>query len=42
MRKKMPTITESAAALHQRMKQEKDPKKRQRLQALYITNGFSL
>jgi transposase len=36
MRKKMPTITESADALHQRMKQEQDPKKRQRLQALYI------
>jgi Homeodomain-like domain-containing protein len=36
MRKKMPPITESADALHQRMKQEKDPKKRQRLQALYL------
>jgi transposase len=36
MRKKMPTITESADALHQRMKQEKDLKKRQRLQALYL------
>jgi transposase len=32
----MPTITESADALHQRMKQEKDPKKRQRMQALYV------
>jgi hypothetical protein len=36
MRKKMPTITESAADLHQRMKYEKDVKKRQRLQALYL------
>ena len=36
MRKKMPAITESAEALHQRMKQEKDGKKRQRLQALYL------
>jgi transposase len=36
MRKKMPTITENADALHQRMKQEKDLKKRQRLQALYL------
>jgi hypothetical protein len=36
MRKKMPTITESVDALHQRMKQEKDVKKRQRLQALYL------
>ncbi len=36
MRKRMPTITESADALHQRMKQEKDVKKRQRLQALYL------
>lgn len=36
MRKKMPTITESADALHQRMKREKDVKKRQRLQALYL------
>jgi transposase len=36
MRKKMPTITESVEALHQRMKQEKDLKKRQRLQALYL------
>lgn len=36
MRKKMPPITESAAALHQRMKQEKDLKRRQRLQALYL------
>jgi transposase len=32
----MPTITESADTLHQRMQQEKDPKKRQRLQALYV------
>jgi transposase len=32
----MPTITESADALHQRMKQEKDLQKRQRLQALYL------
>lgn len=36
MRKRMPTITESADALHQRMKQEKDLQKRQRLQALYL------
>lgn len=36
MRKRMPTITESADALHQRMKQEKDVKKRQRLQALSL------
>jgi transposase len=36
MRKAMPTITESATELHQRMKQEKDFKKRQRLQALYL------
>jgi transposase len=36
MRKKMPPITESAAELQQRMKQEKDVKKRQRLQALYL------
>ena len=33
MRKRMPTITESADALHQRLKQEKDVKKRQRLPA---------
>jgi Homeodomain-like domain len=32
----MPTITESAEALHQRIKQEKDSKKRQRLPALYL------
>jgi hypothetical protein len=32
----MPTITESAEALHQRMKQTKDAKQRQRLQALYL------
>ena len=36
MRKKMPMITESADALRQRLKQEKDPKRRQRLQALYL------
>src|SRR5919202_1025561 len=36
MRKKMPPITESADALRQRRRQEKDPKKRQRLQALYL------
>jgi transposase len=36
MRKKMPTITESAEVLHQRMKREKDVKQRQRLQALYL------
>jgi transposase len=32
----MPMITESTDTLHQRLKQEKDPKKRQRLQALYV------
>jgi transposase len=36
MRQRMPTITESADALHQRMKQEKGAKKRQRLQALSL------
>jgi transposase len=36
MRKKMPTITASAEDLHQRMKYEKDVKKRHRLQALYL------
>ena len=36
MRTKMPTMTESADAWHQRMKKEKDLKKRQRLQALYM------
>jgi transposase len=36
MRKRMPTITESAAALHQRLKQAKDVKQRQRVQALYL------
>jgi transposase len=36
MRKKLPTIHESAAELHQRMKSEKDVKKRQRLHALYL------
>jgi transposase len=36
MRKRMPTITESADAFHQRMKQEKDLRKRPRLQALYL------
>jgi transposase len=36
MRKKLPTIYESAEELHQRMKSEKDRKKRQRLHALYI------
>jgi transposase len=36
MRKKMPTITENAAELQQRMKQAKDVKQRQRLQALYL------
>lgn len=36
MRKKLPTITESAAELHQRMKQAKDVTQRQRLQALYL------
>jgi transposase len=36
MRKKMPTVTESAADLHERMKRDKDGKKRQRLQALYL------
>ena len=32
----MPTITESATELHQRMKQAKDVKQQQRLQALYF------
>ncbi len=42
MRKKMPTITESAADLHQRMKYEKDVKKRQRVQALYlVVSGYA-
>jgi hypothetical protein len=36
MRKRMPSITESADALHQRMQQEKDVQKRQRVQALYL------
>ena len=36
MRKAMPTITESATELQHRMKSEKDFKKRQRLQALYL------
>jgi transposase len=36
MRKKMPTITESAAALVRRMQDEPDGKKRQRLHALYL------
>jgi putative transposase len=36
MRKKMPIITESADELHQRLKQAKDVKQRQRLQALYL------
>jgi transposase len=36
MRKRMPTITERADELQRRMKQEKDVKKRQRLQALYV------
>jgi transposase len=36
MRKAMPTITESATELQHRMKSEKDGKKRQRLQALYL------
>jgi hypothetical protein len=36
MRKAMPAITESAAELQQRMKQETDAKKRQRLHALYL------
>jgi transposase len=35
MRKKLPTIHESAEAVQQRMKSEKDVKKRQRLPALY-------
>lgn len=34
MWQKMPTITESAAELHERMKHEKDGKKRQGVQAL--------
>ena len=36
MRKKIPTITESATELRQRMKSEPDGKKRQRLHALYL------
>lgn len=36
MRKKLPTIHESAEELHPRMKSEKDVKKRQRLHALYL------
>jgi transposase len=36
MRKAMPAITESAAELQRRMKQEPDAKKRQRLHALYL------
>jgi hypothetical protein len=34
MRKKIPTITKSAAGLHQRMKQVKDVKQRRRLQTM--------
>jgi transposase len=42
MRKRLPTITESPEALHQRMKQEEDPKKRQRVQALYVAaSGYA-
>jgi transposase len=42
MRKRTPTIPDSAEALHQRLKQEKDPKKRQRVQALYmVANGHA-
>jgi transposase len=38
----MPTITESPEEVHQRLKQEKDPKKRQRLQALYVAaSGYA-
>jgi transposase len=36
MRKAMPAMTESAAELQRRMKQETDAKKRQRLHALYL------
>ena len=36
MYKALPTITESAAALQHRFRTEKDPQKRQRLQALYV------
>jgi transposase len=36
MRKRMPTITESASELQRRMKSEPDLKKRQRLHALYL------
>ena len=36
MRNRMPSITASADALHQRLKQEKDVQKRQRLQALSL------
>ena len=36
MRKKLPTIHESAVELHQRMHSERNGKKRQRLHALYL------
>ena len=36
MYKALPTITESAEALQHRFRTEKDPQKRQRLQALYL------
>ena len=36
MNKALPTIIEPAKLLHQRLKAESDPKKRQRLQALYL------
>jgi hypothetical protein len=42
MRKRLPTITESPEAWHQRMKQEEDPNKRQRVQALYVAaSGYA-
>ena len=41
MRQKMPTITESAAELRQRLKPAKDAKPRQRLQALYVSDGHA-
>ncbi len=36
MRKKLPTMHESAAELHQRLKSATDGKRRHRLQALYL------
>ena len=41
MRKRLPTITESPEEWHQRLKQEKDPQKPQRVQALYVAASGS-